>query len=304
MFALLAALLIDALVGERPWTRSRIPHPVVVMGRGIDWADRKFNQGRRRRLRGLVVILVLSSLWGGAAAAVSMLPGGSVVDCIGASILIAHRSLVDHVTAVAQGLRRSLDDGRAAVGMIVGRDPQALDEAGVARAAIESAAENFSDGVAAPIFWFVIAGLPGIVVYKLVNTADSMIGHRTERYLAFGWGSARLDDLLNLVPARLTGVVFAIVALCPSAFRTMLRDAPHHRSPNAGWPEAAMARSLSLALAGPRIYAEGVVDDPFMNAAGRRAADENDIMRAVAILWRAWWAILAAAVAGVALAAL
>jgi adenosylcobinamide-phosphate synthase len=202
---------------------------------------------------------------------------------------------VQHVDAVAEGLGRSLHDGRSAVAQIVGRDPEALDEAGVSRAAIESAAENFSDGVVAPAFWFALCGLPGIVAYKVINTADSMIGHRSPRYVDFGWAAARLDDVLNWIPARLTGYLFLIVGGRLDAAAHMHRDAPGHRSPNAGWPEAAMAHVLGIALAGPRIYGGSLTEDPFMNPDGRRDARAQDIRRSVSMLWRAWAGLLGVA---------
>jgi adenosylcobinamide-phosphate synthase len=176
-----------------------------------------------------------------------------------------------------------------AVSRIVGRDPEALDEAGVCRAAIESTAENFSDGIVAPAFWYLIAGLPGILAYKAVNTADSMIGHRSDRYRAFGWAAARLDDLLNYIPARISGALLtaaapAVGGSAKGALNAMLRDARKHRSANAGWPEAAMAGALGLALAGPRIYASGRVEDAWMNASGRPNAKPSDIASALRLL--------------------
>jgi adenosylcobinamide-phosphate synthase len=207
-----------------------------------------------------------------------------------ASTLIAQRSLYQHVanvrTAFAEG---GLAEARQAVAMIVGRDPEQLDEAGVSRAAIESCAENFSDGVVAPVFWLALFGLPGILVYKAINTADSMIGHRTTRYENFGWAAARLDDLTNLAPARLAGGLLALAAplvrgSIAAAWRVMRRDATKHRSPNAGWPESAMAGALGLALAGPRIYGGTTVDDPFLNAEGRQAATPEDIGRALKVM--------------------
>jgi adenosylcobinamide-phosphate synthase len=176
--------------------------------------------------------------------------------------------------------------------MIVGRDPEQLDEAGVCRAAIESCAENFADGVVAPVFWLALLGLPGLLAYKAINTADSMIGHRSERFEAFGWAAARLDDLVNLAPARLAGALLAMVAplagvSIAASFKVMRRDAPSHRSPNAGWPESAMAGALGLALAGPRHYAEGRVDDPFLNAEGRTSVAPDDIGRALDLYFAA-----------------
>ena len=199
---------------------------------------------------------------------------------------------MQHVQAVGDALRLSLNDGRRTVAMIVGRDTAALDETGVARSAIESAAENLSDGVIAPAFWFLIGGLPGLLLYKITNTADSMIGHRTERHEHFGWAAARFDDLLNLIPSRLTALLVALTHgwLNPAP---ILRDAPLHRSPNAGWPESAMACVLNIALAGPRSYNGKMQDFPWVYPEGRRKLVPDDIDRTVAALWRTWAAFLA-----------
>ena len=286
------AMLLDAAAGENRQLRLGLPHPVVLAGNLIAFLERQLNHGRNRKQKGAAALslILLPGLL--ISLPIALWQHGWVLEILIGSFLIAQRSLVDHVRAVADGLRGSLETGRKQVSMIVGRDPESLDAAGVSRAAIESAAENFSDGVAAPIFWFAVAGLPGIVVYKIVNTADSMIGHRNERYREFGWAAARFDDLLNLVPARLTGVLFAAVSANKGAVPIMLRDAPKHRSPNAGWPESAMAAALGVALAGPRRYGDLVVDDPYMNAGGRREANADDILCAIRLLWKAWAAIL------------
>ena len=293
---LAAALLLDALLGEPRWLWSRVAHPVVLIGRLIGRLDDALNHGAARRAKGVLalILVLLASL--AMPVAVALWEHGWIVEIVGGAILLAHRSLVGHVMAVAEGLSRSLGEGQDAVSLIVGRDPKRLDEAGVSRAAIESAAENFSDGVVAPAFWFAFAGLPGIVAYKAVNTADSMIGHRTERHEAFGWASARLDDVLNWVPARLTGLLFCLVGGGRRAWEVMVRDAGQHRSPNAGWPEAAMAASLGVALAGPRDYGSYKVDDPYMNSEGTPLAGPEDIRRSVALLWRAWAVLLALSV--------
>lgn len=303
---LLPALVLDAIMGDPPALWSRVAHPIVLLGRLIGWLEGRLNRGARRRTRGVLALAVLMTVAGLVSTVPMLLPQGWVVEIALAAVLLAHRALVDHVRAVAAGLRQGLDQGRAAVSRIVGRDPAALDAAGVGRAAIESAAENFSDGVVAPAFWFAVGGLPGIVLYKAVNTADSMIGYRTERHREFGWAAARLDDLVNLIPARLAGVLFCLVGGGARAFRVMQLDAPGHRSPNAGWPEAAMAASLGVALAGPRGYAgEGTVAAPYINGSGRRAVTPEDIDAACTLLWRAWSAVLAlaAVVAGIALLA-
>lgn len=290
------ALILDAILGEPDWLWQRVPHPAVLFGRLIDWLVRVLNEGANRRAKGVVAVAVLVvAVW---------LPAWllsreiflGVIEVAGAAVLIAQRSLMDHVGAVAGALRLSLAQGRVAVARIVGRDPETLDEAGVARAAIESAAENFSDGVLAPAFWFVIGGLPGIAIYKAVNTADSMIGHRSERFVEFGWAAARLDDVLNWIPARLAGMIICLVGGGRAAMEVMFRDAGLHKSLNAGWPESATAASLGIALAGPRVYGGVLTDDPYLNAEGRKAAGPADIEAAVRLIWRVWWGVLAMAV--------
>ena len=291
---LLLALLIDAAVGDPEWLYRAIAHPTVLLGRLIDWLDQGLNNladsPAQQRFWGIVAVVVL--VGGGLTigwvieALLGLVPLGWVVVALLMSPLIAQNGLYRHADAVADGLDQAgLTGGRNAVAHIVGRDPETLDEAGVARAALESLAENFSDAVTAPAFWALLLGLPGILAYKAVNTADSMIGHRTPRYEHFGWAAARLDDLLNLVPARLAGAVLCGAAFLLSreqgraAWQAMWRDARRHHSPNAGWPEAAMAGALGLALAGPRVYEGERVDDAWMGAGGRADATPGDIRR-------------------------
>lgn len=291
---ILAAALLDAVIGDPPIVWRRVPHPVVWVGRMIALTEARLNRGgpaRRRVLGGLALALWLAVGIGLSLGLLAIVPEGAAValTLLGGAVLLAQKSLADHVLAVARGLEVSLADGRQAVSMIVGRDPEVLDAAAVARAAIESAAENFSDGFVAPLFWFALLGLPGIVGYKIINTADSMVGHRTARYAAFGWASARLDDFVNLLPARLagaaiTGAAFFLRHDGRQALRAMVRDAGHHRSPNAGWPEAAMAGALGLALAGPRRYGAEIVEDGWMNDGGRAAATASDIRAAVRLM--------------------
>lgn len=292
---LIPAMILDAALGEPKWLWDRFPHPAVLMGRAVGWADRRFNAGENRRAKGVAVMagLALSALvlgW-----VIHALPDGGILEIIVAAILLAQRSLVQHVQAVADGLRQSLRAGQQAVAMIVGRDTDVLDGSGVARSAIESAAENLSDGVIAPAFWFLIGGLPGLMLYKITNTADSMIGHRTPRHEEFGWAAARFDDLLNLAPARLSAV---LVALTHGWFdpAPILRDAPLHRSPNAGWPEAAVACVQGIAIAGPRSYHGQMTDYPWVNPEGRRTLGADDIDTTVSTLWRAWGGMLLLAV--------
>ncbi|WP_417250476.1 adenosylcobinamide-phosphate synthase CbiB [Celeribacter sp.] len=287
--ALLLALLLDAALGEPRWLWSRVPHPAVVMGRLIGWADERFNAGDHRIAKGAVLILALVLLSGVAGYVLALFP---LLDIVVAAILLAHRSLVDHVGAVAKALTTGLREGRAEVGKIVGRDTAEMTPDAVARAAIESAAENFSDGVVAPAFWFLIGGLPAMLIYKMVNTADSMIGYRTERHEEFGKAAARLDDLLNLIPARLTALFIALTHLRIEPVG-IAHDAARHRSPNAGWPEAAMARALDVALAGPRSYGGTLTPFPWVHPDGRRDAQPADITRACGALWRVWGVMVA-----------
>jgi adenosylcobinamide-phosphate synthase len=266
-----------------------IGHPVIWMGRLISALDRRLNRPTlefsQRRAFGVLALTALV-VAAGLSGDILQAAFGTLLAGAMASSLLAQRSLYEHVARVAAALEAGgVEAGREAVSHIVGRDPQTLDEAGVARAAIESLAENFSDGVVAPAFWIGIGGLPGGAIYKAVNTADSMIGHRSEKYLAYGWASARLDDLLNLPASRLSALLIVGAARIlgldwQEAWRAVRRDAPRHRSPNAGWPEAAMAGALGLALAGPRSYGGVVVEDGFMGD-GRREADAADIRAAL-----------------------
>jgi adenosylcobinamide-phosphate synthase len=307
----LLALLIELMVGYPDRLARAIGHPVTWIGRLIGVLDNAWNRATAgdgtRRLMGVVTILLVLALAGGAAFGLQRgllrLPFGLVIVALLASTLLAQRSLHAHVARVAAALETGeLTAGRAAVAQIVGRDTAALDEAAVARAAIESLAENFSDGVVAPAFWMAIAGLPGAAAYKAINTADSMIGHLSPRHAAFGWAAARLDDFVNLPASRLAALLIVAAALpdrAPAAWRAVRRDARRHRSPNAGYPEAAMAGALGLALGGPRHYGGVRVDDALMGD-GRRAATAADIHAALALYRRAD-AMLIAVVAVVAL---
>ncbi|MBN8990095.1 MAG: cobalamin biosynthesis protein [Rhizobiales bacterium] len=298
LFVVVVALAFDALIGDPDWLWRRLPHPVAMMGSLIGWLDRTFNVEARspaqRKLAGIgvvILLLTISALSGWLIEiALRQLALGNLLIALVASTLIAQRSLYQHVARVRDAFAAGgLAEARRAVSMIVGRDPDQLDEAGVSRAAIESCAENFSDGVVAPVFWLALLGLPGLIAYKAINTADSMIGHLSPRYQSFGWAAARLDDLVNLIPARLSGLLVALVApaaggTIAAALRVMWRDAAKHRSPNAGWPESATAGALGLALAGPRRYGERVVDDVFLNAEARKDATPDDIGRALNLL--------------------
>jgi adenosylcobinamide-phosphate synthase len=297
----LLALLFEAAFGYPDWLAQRIGHPVTWIGRLIDVLDLRLNRDgddpARRRAAGVLALFIIIAITGTAAFLIArgllFLPFGLVLVAVLASTLLAQRSLYAHVERVATALEdNGLEAARSAVSHIVGRDTAALDEAGVARAAIESLAENFSDAVVAPSFWMLIAGLPGAAIYKAINTADSMIGHRTERHEDFGWAAARLDDLVNLPASRLAallliGGAYSTQGASPArAVDTVKRDASRHRSPNAGCPEAAMAGALGIAIAGPRTYEGVVVDDSWMGN-GRSAVTAADIRAALSLYRRA-----------------
>jgi adenosylcobinamide-phosphate synthase len=297
LLLLVAGLAIDGWLGDMPALFSRVPHPVVLAGRAVAFFDRKLNREIRSEAsrcgRGIVSVIMLVGLAAAIGLAIQRACRGSLVgaavETLLIAVLVAQRSLYEHVADVAEALDRGgLTAGREAVRHIVGRDPMRLDAYGVARAAIESLAENFGDGVVAPVFWYLLLGLPGLFAYKMVNTLDSMIGHKTQHYRSFGWAAARFDDLANLAPARISGLLIAGAALFAEkgrpgrALAIMLRDARKHRSPNAGWPEAAMAGALGLALAGPRHYPEGAVVDPWVGDGTARAAT-SDIARALGL---------------------
>ena len=295
-------MLIELALGYPQWLVRAIGHPVMWIGSLIAFLDRRLNresmgQGARR-VAGVAALALVVGLPASLALALEAWFAGTalglVVLATVASSLVAQRSLARHVADVAEALESGgVAGGRIAVSRIVGRDPDRLDEAGVSRAAIESLAENFSDGVVAPAFWLTVGGLAGGVAYKAANTADSMIGHRSPRHQSFGWAAARFDDLINLPASRLAALlIIAGACLTPgadwrNAVRAVWRDARKHRSPNAGWPEAAMAGALGLSLAGPRVYGGILVADAQMGAGGRRDARAADIRRALRIYWMA-----------------
>ncbi|MGE4218313.1 MAG: adenosylcobinamide-phosphate synthase CbiB [Alphaproteobacteria bacterium] len=311
LLVLAAALVLDTLIGDPDWLYRRLPHPVRLIGIAIAVGEASWNRADRtsrgRRWWGLALtaVIVLGAGAAGWAAAwlLAGLSWGWAAEAVIASALLAFRSLDDHVRAVAAALDEGLQAGRRAVAQIVGRDPDSLDEPGVARAAVESLAENFSDGLVAPVFWFLMLGLPGLAAYKAVNTLDSMIGHRSDRYIDFGRAAARLDDAANLIPARLTGLLLAVAAIplpgmqAAGALAAMTRDPGKHRSPNAGWPEAAMAGALGVRLAGPRRYHGQVVADAWMGD-GRADLDASDIRRALRLYRLAGFLLLLGVVAG------
>ena len=317
MALLTLALLLDLLVGDPDWLWRRVPHPVVWFGKVIDWADKL--RERKQALGGsesgniktvqealfqggvlLVVLLLLLSII--TSQIIGLLgPIGWIAELFIVAVLIAQKSLYDHVERVAVALRGGgIADGRKAVSMIVGRDVSKLDESGVSRAAIESLAENFSDGVVAPALWYAIAGLPGILFYKAVNTADSMIGHRNERYEHFGKAAAKVDDYMNWPAARLASLLVIAATFAGKGgdaakrvWPRTKRDAPRHRSPNAGWPETSFAVALNLALGGPRRYGDETINATTLNPDGRSEASIDDIREGLQLFKRSCFALIA-----------
>jgi adenosylcobinamide-phosphate synthase len=298
------ALLAERYFGYPKALYRRIGHPVTWMGALLTQLETRLNTraaepqaGRLRGVAALAGLLAASLLpaWLVVMALIA-LPGGWVIEAFLATAFIAQKSMVDHVRAVRVALDSSLPEARRAVSMIVGRDPAQLDESGIARAALESLAENASDGIVAPAFWYAVGGFPALVAYKAINTADSMIGHKTDRYLYFGWAAARLDDLVNLIPARLCGLLFAAAGgNVIGCLKAMWRDAPKHKSPNAGWPESSFAEALGLQFGGPRSYAGEVVNLPTMGA-GRAALTRFDIDGGLTLFDRAMWLLFGLAV--------
>lgn len=305
---LAVAIILDMLIGDPDWLWRRMPHPVVYFGHMIIFFEKWLNDPNldpeldkgTTKLFGILNCLILvgfAATFGQLLASLfdDLSWWGMALEAVIAAIFIAQKSMSDHVNHIIEPLKRGdLEAARKSLSMIVGRKTDHLDETGVTRAAIESLAENFSDGTVAPIFWYMVLGLPGLLAYKMLNTLDSMIGHKTQRYQEFGWASAKLDDLANWIPARLSALIIAMAASLISggttfqrAINTALRDARKHRSPNAGWPEAAMAGALNIALAGPRLYATGLVDDLYINEPGRKALIVGDLIYAKKLFWMA-----------------
>ena len=300
-FVLLAlAIILDMIFGEPQFLWSRITHPIVLFGRSISWLERRFNTrsvaGRTRRLFGVVAILIWvaiaisAGLLANSAIALLPAPLNFLIECIIIAILLAGKSLYEHIEAVRKPLAEGdIEGARFAVSMIVGRDTSRLDSSDIGRAAIETGAENLSDGILAPAIWYLLGGLPLLFAYKMINTADSMVGYKSARYYAFGWGSAILDDIVNFFPARITALLIMITAFLRGtaghAFCAMKNDASKHASPNAGYPESAMAGALGLRLGGARWYRGHLLSLPEMNHQGRDAISPDDIENALSMLW-------------------
>ena len=285
---LLLAIILDAALGEPDWLWSRVPHPIKIVGDCITWFDDTLNAEPLQKMKGIItlgILVIAAAILGWL---LSALPDFGILEVIVVAILLAHKSLIQHVMNVAVALAQDITLGRQEVAKIVGRTTDHMQPSDVSRAAIESAAENFSDGVIAPALWYLVFGIPGILIYKVVNTADSMIGYKSEKYSEFGYAAAKLDDILNWVPARFTSFLICLTSKPRESIDIVLDDAPLHRSPNAGWPEAAMAAVLNIALAGPRYYEGQKIDYPYVNAQARHQLDPEDIRRSVSTLNIVW----------------
>jgi adenosylcobinamide-phosphate synthase len=297
---MLIALCIDRLFGWPDFLFRRFSHPVVGIGQLISFFERNLNKtGWSSSLRMATGLLTLIFLMTGLTILgfliVLAIPAGTLGILVTSFLVwpfIAAKSLADHVKAVAEPLKTNdLPSARQAVSMIVGRNSDNLGSNDIARAALESLAENTSDGVTAPLFWGVLLGFPGVLIYKFVNTADSMIGYKSERYRDFGWASARFDDLINYIPARLTSLIYAIISRNTlKVLRITLRDASQHRSPNAGWPETSVAASIGVKLSGPRIYDGIKTNDPWLNSDGRNPTG-HDLFSGLRLFDHFLWAI-------------
>lgn len=284
---LVIALILDAILGEPKWLWSRFPHPVSLMGKAVTFFENRTNHNKHRKQKGTIAMGLLAI--GAMLIGYGLSFGGPIVELIVAAILLAHKSLIDHVKAVALGLNSSLTEGRQALAMIVSRDTSDMTESDIVRSAIESGSENLSDGVIAPALWFMIFGLPGLLLYKITNTADSIVGYKTDRFIDYGWAAARLDDVLNWVPARITAILLMLGGWVLLHFNAIQKDAATHKSPNAGWPEAAIAYDLGISLGGPRSYHGRQQDFPWLNPQGRKPLITSDISLALKSMWRAWF---------------
>jgi adenosylcobinamide-phosphate synthase len=314
--ALLAflTLLLEAIVGYPGWLNALIPHPVVWAGTAINALERQWNNPQysfsQRRLLGCVTVILVTGAAVALGAAIesgALLAGFSdawwspwppiiilISLALVASTGLAQKSLFVHVRNVLIALRAGdLAAARARVSLIVGRDTRQLDESGVSAAALESLAESFNDGIVAPAFWLVVGGLAGLFAYKALNTADSLIGHKEERWRAFGWAAARADDVANLIPARIAGILLAIAGW--GGFGVMFKDASKHASPNAGWPEAALAGALGVSLGGPTSY-DGIVHERPVFGSGERPGlvDLGRGLRVYAVACLLLWVLVGA----------
>lgn len=293
------AIVLDAVAGEPKIIWEKFSHPVVLMGDIINLFEKNYNQGVNKTRNGILTIITLVIISMSVGGIIHLLPYTWILEVVIVAILLAYKSLVDHISLVSDASKSSLEESRLMVSKIVGRDVNALDESGVARSTLESAAENLSDGFVAPIFWYLLLGLPGILAYKMINTADSMIAHKNRKFMEFGWATAKLDDIVNFIPARVTAVLILISALQIKKINIVYRDAKLHRSPNAGWPETAIAVVLGVALAGPRSYNGQNGKDPFIHADGEHNLSSDHIDNGIKTLQKTWLITLILVILGV-----
>ena len=256
--SLLIGWLLDLLLGDPAW----LPHPVVGFGKAIAFCEHRLNHGSHRKLKGALMSIALIA----ATYAVGLIINRqlSVVNFIIVFYCLAGTTLIREVRAVFLALDRSLEEGRKQVARIVGRDTSELTAQEVRTAALETLAENLSDGVIAPLFWFAVLGVPGMLAYKMVNTLDSMIGYKTDRYRDFGCWAAHIDDIANYIPARLTALLMVLAAGKPQLLRFVCANGRNHASPNSGYPEAALAGILNCRFGGPHYYFGQIFDKPYI----------------------------------------
>ena len=281
---LLAGWILDLLLGDPQW----LPHPVVWFGKAIAACEHKLNRGHHRNAKGAVVAICLIALvfaltwlvryWLLSLSSYLLL----LFDAVIIFYCLAGTTLIREVHEVFYALDRSLEEGRQQVARIVGRDTSELSAQEVRTAALETLAENLSDGVIAPLFWFALLGTPGMLAYKMVNTLDSMIGYKTERYKDFGCWAAHIDDVANYLPARLTALLMILASGKLNLLAFVWKNGPRHASPNSGYPEAALAGILNCRFGGPHYYFGQLFDKPYIGE-NERPLTTADMKKAVRV---------------------
>ncbi|MDA3854403.1 MAG: adenosylcobinamide-phosphate synthase CbiB [Bacteroidales bacterium] len=281
---IILAIILDWTLGDPVW----IPHPVILFGRGISYCEKRYNKGTHRVRKGALTSIalmmftyVLSSVMMQVSYRIQYYFGVGI-EIVFLFLGLAGTTLIKEGKAVFAALDRSLDEGRVQVGRIVGRDTSQLTAQQVKKATLETLAENLSDGVIAPLFWYAVAGIPGMLTYKMINTLDSMIGYKNERYMDYGRIAAKVDDVANWIPARLTAYLMCLVSKDKRSWDFVKRYGKAHSSPNAGYPEAALAGILNVRFGGPSNYFGAVVDKPYIGNNDREINNE-DIKKTVKI---------------------
>ena len=265
---LLVAIVFDWWLGDPSW----LPHPIVGYGKMIAFGEKRLNRGRHRQLKGaLMALFLIATVFVGVWSLLFILPPywRAGISTLLIFFCLAGTTLIREVREVFRAVDRSLEDGRKQVARIVGRDTSELSAQEIRTAALETLAENLSDGVIAPLFWLAVGGVPAMAAYKMVNTLDSMIGYQTERYKDFGCWAAHIDDIANYFPARLTALLMIIAAGKLQLTGFVWRNGRNHASPNSGYPEAALAGILNCRFGGPHYYFGELFDKPYIGTNGR-----------------------------------